>query len=37
MSDETPRALDADALLLFARKGLEAGTRAPRRPGSRMR
>ncbi len=29
MTDETPRALDADALLLFARKGLEAGVGAP--------
>jgi len=29
MSDETPRALDPDALLLFERKGLEAGLGAP--------
>ena len=29
MSDETHRILDADALLLFARKGLEAGPDAP--------
>lgn len=29
MTDETPRTLDADALLLFARKGLEAGVGAP--------
>ena len=29
MRDEAPRALDADALLLFAQKGLEAGPGAP--------
>ena len=29
VSDEAPRALDADALLLFAQKGLEAGPGAP--------